>query len=99
MQIIFVALAQFAGDHRFGFAHVIDRSLNGDNTLKIEAIDIVDTTDGDLCIGVLHNSLDCVTTLSNDSTDEIVVSKDLQGNLTVDKQCNNIINITIQLSK
>lgn len=98
LQIVFVALAQFAGDHGLGFAHVIDRTLNRDDALEIEAIDVVDTADGDFCIGVLHDSLDCVTALTDNPTDEIVVREDLQGDLTVDKQRNNIINIMIQLS-
>jgi len=85
LQIVFVALTQFAGDHRLGFAHVIDRTLDCDNALEIEAIDVVDTADGDLCIGVLHDSLDCVTTLTDNPTDEIVVRENLQSNLAVDK--------------
>lgn len=93
MQIVFVALAQLAGDHGLGFAHIIDRALNCDDALEIEAIDIVDTANGDLSIGVLHNSLDRVTALTDDSTDEIVVREDLQGDLAVDKQRNNIINV------
>lgn len=85
MQIVFVALTKLAGDHGLGFAHVVDRSFNRNDALKIEAIDIVDTADGDLRIGVLHDSLDSVTALTDDSTDEIVVREDLQSDLTVDK--------------
>lgn len=73
LQIVFVALAQLAGDHGLGFAHIINRALNCDDALEIEAIDVVDTADGDLCIGVLHDSLDRVTALTDDPTDEIVV--------------------------
>lgn len=97
LQIVFVALAQFTGDHGLGFAHIIDRALDRDDALEIETIDVVDTADRNFSIGVLHNSLDCVTALTDNPTDEIVVREDLQGNFTVDKQRNNIINVMIQL--
>lgn len=83
LQIVFVALAQFTGDHGLGFAHVVDRALNRNDALEIETIDVVDTADGDFRIGVLHNSLDCVTALTDNPTDEIVMREDLQGDLTV----------------
>lgn len=83
LQIVFVALAELAGDHGLGFAHVVDRSFNRDDAFEIEAIDVVDTADGDFCIGVLHDSLDRVAALTDDPTDEIVVREDLQGNLTL----------------
>lgn len=85
MQIVFVALAKLAGDHGLGLAHVVDRSLNCDDAFEIEAVDVVDTADGDLCIGVLHDSLDRITALTDDPTDEIIVREDLEGDLTVDK--------------
>lgn len=83
MQVILVTLAQFAGDHGLGLAHVFDRSLNSNDALKIKAIDIVDTADGDLGIGVLHNSLDRITAFPDNSTDEIIVREDLEGDLTL----------------
>lgn len=86
LQVILVTLAQFAGDHGLGLAHVFDRSLNSNDALKIKAIDIVDTADGDLGIGVLHNSLDRITAFPDNSTDEIIVREDLEGDLTVDRQ-------------
>ena len=85
MQIIFVALTELAGDHGLGFAHIVDRSLNCDDAFEIEAIDVVDTANSDLRIGVLHDSLDRVTAFTDDSTDEIIVREDLQSDLTVDK--------------
>lgn len=86
LQIILITLAQFAGDHGLGLAHVIDRSLNCNDALEIKAIDIVDTADGDLGVGVLHNSFDRVTTLPDNSSDEIIVRENLQGDLTVGRQ-------------
>lgn len=83
LQIVFVALAELAGDHGLGLAHVVDRSLNCDDAFEIEAIDVVDTADGDLCIGVLHDSFDRITALTDDPTDEIIVREDLQGDLTL----------------
>lgn len=96
MQIVFVALAKLAGDHGLSFAHVVDRSFNCDDAFEIEAIDVVDTADGDLCISVLHNSLDCVTALADDPTDEIVVREYLQSDLTVTS--NYVVNVTVQLT-
>jgi len=86
LQIILVTLAQFAGDHGLGLAHVLDRSLNSNDALEIKAIDIVDTADSDLGIGVLHNSFDGVTALPDNSTDEIIMREDLEGDLPVDRQ-------------
>jgi len=95
LQIVFVALTELAGDHGFSFAHIVDWSLNCDDAFEIETIDVVDTTDGDLCIGVLHDSFDCVTALTNNPTDEVIVRENLQRDLTVN---NDVINVTIQLT-
>lgn len=88
LKIILVALAQLAGDHGLSLAHVLDRAFNRDNALEIEAVDVVDTADGDLRVGVLHDSLDSVSAFSDDSTNKIVVRKDLQCNLSAKKQRN-----------
>jgi len=65
LQIVFVVLTELAGDHGFDFTHIVDWSLNCDDAFEIETIDVVDTIDGDLCIGVRHDSFDCVTALTN----------------------------------
>lgn len=83
MQVVLVALTQLAGDHRLSFAHVIDRAFNCNDALEVKAVDIVDAANGNLRVGVLHDSLDRVSTLTDNSTDEIVMCEDLQGNLTV----------------
>lgn len=95
MKIILIALAQLAGDHGLSLAHVFDGTFDRDNALQIEAVDVIDTADSDLRIGVLHDSLDSVTSFSNNSTNKIVVREDLQGNLSVNKQYNDVINISL----
>lgn len=95
MQIVFVALAQLAGDHGLSFAHVINRALNRDNALEIKAVNVVDAAHGDLCIRVLHDSFDGVSALPDNSANKIVVREDLQSDFTVDKQRNNVINIQL----
>lgn len=96
MKIVLVALAQLAGDHGLGLAHVLDGTLNRDNALEIEAVDVVDTADGNLRIGILHDSLDGVTAFSDYSTNKIVVREDLQDNLTGNKQRTDAINISTE---
>lgn len=83
LEIVLVALTQFTGDHRLGFAHVVDRTLDRDNALEIEAIYVIDAADGDFRIRVLHYSLDRVTALADYTADQIVVREDLQRYLTV----------------
>lgn len=52
----------------FGTGHVIQTALNSNNSFQIEAVDIVDGTNGDFGIGILHNSLDCITALANNAS-------------------------------
>lgn len=92
LQIILVTLAQLAGDHGLGLAHVFDRTLNRNDTLKVKTINIVNAANSNLGISVLHDSLDRVTTLSDNSTDEIIVREYLQGDLTVGRKGYNKIN-------
>lgn len=96
LKIVLVALAQLAGDHGLGLAHVLDGTLNCDNALEVEAVDVVDTADGNLRVGILHDSLDSVTAFSDNSTNKIVVRKDLQDNLTGNKQRTDAINISTE---
>lgn len=84
LQIILIALAQLARDHGLGLAHVVDRALNRDDALQVETVNVVNAADGNLSIGVLHDSLNCVSTLADNSTDEIVVREYLQSNLTAE---------------
>ena len=94
LKIIFVTLTQFLGNHGFGLAHVINGSLDSDDAFKIKAVYVIDTANGDLSVSVLHNPLDCVSTFSDDTTDEVIVCKDLQGDFTVGskKTKNKIVN-------
>lgn len=73
LQVILITLAQFAGDHGLGLAHVLDCALNRDNTLQIEAVNVVDAADSDLRVSVLHDSLDRVSALADNSSNEIVM--------------------------
>lgn len=76
LQVVLVTLTQFVGDHRFGFAHVIDAAFDRDDAFKIEIVDIVDTAYGYFGVGVLHDLFNGSATLSDDSTDQIVVRED-----------------------
>lgn len=71
-------MAQFAGNHGFGFAHVVDAAFHGDDALEIEVVDVVDAAHGDLRVSVLHNFLDGGATLPDDTSNQIVVREDSQ---------------------
>lgn len=73
LQVILIALTQFTGDHGLGLAHVFDCALNRDYALQIEAVNVVDAADSDLRVGILHDSLDRVAALADNSSNEIVV--------------------------
>jgi len=91
LKIVFIALTQLAGDHGLSLAHVLNGALNSDDALKIEAIDVIDTANGDFRISVLHDSLNSITALSNNSTNKIVMCEDLQDDLPMNKQDNDVI--------
>lgn len=76
-------MAQFAGNHGLGFAHVVDGAFHGDDALEIEVVDVVDTAHGDLRVSVLHNFLDGGATLPDDTSNQIVVREDSQRDLAV----------------
>lgn len=95
LKIIFVALTQFAGDHGFGLTHVIDCALNCNDAFEVKTVNVVDTTNSDFRVGVLHDSFNCVAALSDNSTNKIIVCEDLQSDLPVDKIYNNIIAIQL----
>lgn len=73
MQVVLITLAQFAGDHGLGFAHVLNCAFNRDYTLQIEAVNVVNAADSDLRVSVLHDSFDRVSTFADNSSDEIVM--------------------------
>lgn len=56
--------------------------LYSDNSFQVETVDIIDARDCDLGAGVIHNFLDGGACLPDDATDQVVVSKDLQGHLS-----------------
>lgn len=89
LQIVFVALSELVGDHGLGLGHVLNGALDRDDTLEVEAVDVIDTGDGDLGVGVLHDPLDGVATLADNTANEVVVSEDLQGDLAA--IANNIL--------
>lgn len=64
---------------RFRLGHVLDGALNGYDSLQIEAIDIIYRGDSDLCIGLLHNSLDGVAAFADDASNEIIMGQNLQA--------------------
>lgn len=76
-------MTQFAGYHRFGFAHVVDAAFHGDDALEIEVVDVVDAAHCDLRVSVLHNFLDGGAALPDDTSDQIVVCEDSQRDLAV----------------
>lgn len=76
LQVILVALTQFRADLRFATRHIVDRTLDRDDALQIEAVDVVDGTDRNLRVGVLHNALNCVARFADDATNQVVVSED-----------------------
>lgn len=76
-------MAQFAGNHGLGFAHVVDAAFHGDDALEIEVVDVVDAAHGDFRVCVLHNFLDGGATLADDPPDQIVVREDPQRDLAV----------------
>lgn len=88
LKIIFVALTQFAGDHRFGLAHVIDYTLNCDDAFEVKTVNVIDTTNSDFRVGVLHDSFNCVAAFSDNSTNKIIVCEDLQSDLPVNNKQN-----------
>lgn len=69
-------MTQFVGDHRFGFAHIIDAAFHRDDAFKIEIVDIIDTAHGYFRVGVLHDLFNRSASLSDDSADQIVVRED-----------------------
>lgn len=83
MQIVLVALSQFAGDHGLGLAHVLDGTLDGDDAFQVKAVYVINAADGDFRVGLLHNPLDGVATLANDSSNQIVVSENLECDFPV----------------
>lgn len=78
LQVILVALAQLGGDLGLGAGHVVDASLNCDYSLQVEAVDVVNGGHGDLCVCILHNALNGVSTLANDTANQVIVGQDLQ---------------------
>ena len=92
LQVVLVALAQFAGNHGLGFAHVVDGALHGDDALEIEVVDVVDAAHGDLRVSVLHNFLDGGAALADDASNQIVVREDSQRDLAVGETKRSIRN-------
>lgn len=78
LQVVLVALAQFGAAHVLRARHVINGALHRDNSFKVKAVDVVDRTHGDLCVRVLHNAFDSVSTFADDAANQIVVGQDLQ---------------------
>lgn len=89
MQVIFVALAQFRADLIFGPRHIVNRSFHRNDTLQIEAIDVIDGANRDFGVRVLHDAFDGVAALANDATNQIIVRKDFQHNFTSAMAQNN----------
>jgi len=85
LQIVLVALAQFGANLILSTRHVLNQSLDGDDALQIEAVDVVDRTDGDLRIGVLHDPFNGIARLANDPTNQIVVGEYFKANFPVNE--------------
>lgn len=81
LQIIFIALAQFGAALVLCPRHIINGALNRDDSLKVKTVDIVDRTDGDLCVRVLHDALHCRSALADDPSNQVVVGQNFQEHL------------------
>lgn len=100
LQIVLVALTKFRANLVLGPRHIVNGSFHGDDAFQVEAVDVVDGADSDFGVGVLHDAFNCVSTLANDASDQIVVGQDLQNDFTTSdgKKTNALANVLIHLN-
>lgn len=82
LQIVLVALAQLGTALILRTRHIVNGALDGDDSLKVKTVDVVDRTDGDLCVRVLHDALHCRPALSDDPSNQVVVGQNFQEHFT-----------------